>query len=1330
MEYPATQMFVNDDENEESEEENDTRSLSHSENNKIGELIIDSVSHPVHRGVNKVGRIDTCSILIDHNTISKEHAEIEAGTGLKSIFICDLGSLNKTRLNDAVLRPRRLYQLQDGDALRFGSVHAVFKSEEKKEENTNELECSSVCDNFVVPETPAAERIVQSTIIPATPDPSFYKSASDTSDSIIASTQEAVGRSNKSPQFFSPKKSTRKPDQIPMDLDESGQQDISGLETQTNFSMEESDEDNIFEMITQQSNINEDETQKFDVIYNSAVRNTTLEPQPDSINDMETQKLTVESTATLVQPSTTNDIKSKITSFEKVTAVGCNPVNSVHHQETQKFKPTIAQDDDDSETDEEGMFDDSGGGIANMFDAPTQLLEVPRKASKVSKVIEESDDDEERQEAEVSTKTLGQSVEESVLPQPKGACIEGQGAVLTAPLNDSIESKLNNMFDDVNESYDEEPTQMLTQHLERILDNTQIEKKEAGIEETAEGGKESENDDSGRDTPEFVMPRILSSQELFADLPAVHILGTSSAREKREGVNSPPSFPVSKKFNTTPKSKRTRKFASGNPEDLVQNQLKPIAEEDEPLTPVKRAKIVKEQIKSRRVEKKARKIVKGEIPLSESEMRVEEIPNGTESNQDTLRVTEKAGQSARGISEEQTASGKRKTRTEKIPGSTKVSQNTSRVTKKEKPKTLKAGDGEPATVKGNNKTTSKVTDEEQLVSVDQNRVQKRLPPKKRGVPTIPKSLPTTIATNLTLVATAATVAVALPTQGITTTRVSTQSKLQNEVVSSSPTNRRSPSRAMIITDSSEPESPTPSLSCNGNGSESRSKKSPRLDTIRASSRRKSQTNTKPTSIATSTPRRSRKIPLEFLPADSDGGLAVSPAKKARSSVPDAVPTTETSPKSAKVPSPPNASIPLLPKGRRTRSKKTSSRNTPDRLNLIAAMEANAKSDSPVQSSLESQEIQAIFNRVEKPSNIQKEVGICRSDIAGNDRGEETNDPIMPSRNFTGFAKPADKPEKRKRGRPRRADVIADDDREEKISSVDNKKSDDKTEAKTPRGKRAVKVSPKNISPVRDKRSPSTRNAEKENIVEKATPAKRAKRNVNRVKRQEEEEVQPSSLTSPLRRGRSSISTQIASSVKTTKHKVLFTGVNDARLIAIVQSLGGTVTEKPTDCTVLVTDKVRRTYKFLCAMAMAVPIVPVGWLTESESIGHFLDTADHVLQDPVEEAKFKFNLRRSLENAANHKLLEGYTVVLTPNTSPPPNAEMKGMIQACGGRALARPPPNWPEQSLIISRQEDIKNAKKFLSKAPSSVHVLSVEFILTGILRHELNFEEHKLNVI
>lgn len=61
-----------------------------------------------------------------------------------------------------------MYQLQDGDVVRFGLVQAVFKLEEKKEEKPK-----SIVNDFVIPETPVSASKEISTIIPGTPDLSF-----------------------------------------------------------------------------------------------------------------------------------------------------------------------------------------------------------------------------------------------------------------------------------------------------------------------------------------------------------------------------------------------------------------------------------------------------------------------------------------------------------------------------------------------------------------------------------------------------------------------------------------------------------------------------------------------------------------------------------------------------------------------------------------------------------------------------------------------------------------------------------------------------------------------------------------------------------------------------------------------------------------------------------------------------------------------------------------------------------------------------------------------------------------------------------------------------
>ncbi|KAG5306784.1 MDC1 protein, partial [Acromyrmex insinuator] len=214
--------------------------------------------------------------------------------------------------------------------------------------------------------------------------------------------------------------------------------------------------------------------------------------------------------------------------------------------------------------------------------------------------------------------------------------------------------------------------------------------------------------------------------------------------------------------------------------------------------------------------------------------------------------------------------------------------------------------------------------------------------------------------------------------------------------------------------------------------------------------------------------------------------------------------------------------------------------------------------------------------------------------------------------------------------------------------------------------------------------------------------------------------------SRTRRSMSILNNSISSAMK---HKVLFTGITGVmeNYSEIVKTLGGSKVEDPAQCTVLVTDKVRRTYKFLCALAKSVPIVAIDWLTESKTKKEFIDWEKHILKDPEAETRYDFKLRESLDKAREKKMLDGYIVVLTPNVGPPPIKELKDIVSSCGGKTLLRPPIKWPERAMILSRKEDLPNAKKFLAKAPKTVTVQDIEFILTGILRQETDFVKYKL---
>ncbi|NXS95019.1 MDC1 protein, partial [Jacana jacana] len=61
-------------------------------------------------------------------------------------------------------------------------------------------------------------------------------------------------------------------------------------------------------------------------------------------------------------------------------------------------------------------------------------------------------------------------------------------------------------------------------------------------------------------------------------------------------------------------------------------------------------------------------------------------------------------------------------------------------------------------------------------------------------------------------------------------------------------------------------------------------------------------------------------------------------------------------------------------------------------------------------------------------------------------------------------------------------------------------------------------------------------------------------------------------------------------------KVLFTGVVASPDMEVaLKTLGGSMAASVFDCSHLVTDRVRRTVKFLCAVARGVPIVTPEWL---------------------------------------------------------------------------------------------------------------------------------------
>ena len=116
--------------------------------------------------------------------------------------------------------------------------------------------------------------------------------------------------------------------------------------------------------------------------------------------------------------------------------------------------------------------------------------------------------------------------------------------------------------------------------------------------------------------------------------------------------------------------------------------------------------------------------------------------------------------------------------------------------------------------------------------------------------------------------------------------------------------------------------------------------------------------------------------------------------------------------------------------------------------------------------------------------------------------------------------------------------------------------------------------------------------------------------------------------------------------------IAFTGFDNCNLDKIIINLGGNKTNDITKCHVLITDKVRRTIKFLCAIGLSIPITSPRWLQECKKANKFLNPWHFILKCEESEKKWNFNLETTLEKSKRQKILNGFTVFATPNVTPP------------------------------------------------------------------------------
>ncbi len=80
-------------------------------------------SLPLKEGENSVGRETTCTIQIQHPSLSRQHAVVKVANGI--VTVSDLGSKNKTAVNGKVIESE--IAIVSGTEVRFGQVTTILK---------------------------------------------------------------------------------------------------------------------------------------------------------------------------------------------------------------------------------------------------------------------------------------------------------------------------------------------------------------------------------------------------------------------------------------------------------------------------------------------------------------------------------------------------------------------------------------------------------------------------------------------------------------------------------------------------------------------------------------------------------------------------------------------------------------------------------------------------------------------------------------------------------------------------------------------------------------------------------------------------------------------------------------------------------------------------------------------------------------------------------------------------------------------------------------------------------------------------------------------------
>lgn len=196
--------------------------------------------------------------------------------------------------------------------------------------------------------------------------------------------------------------------------------------------------------------------------------------------------------------------------------------------------------------------------------------------------------------------------------------------------------------------------------------------------------------------------------------------------------------------------------------------------------------------------------------------------------------------------------------------------------------------------------------------------------------------------------------------------------------------------------------------------------------------------------------------------------------------------------------------------------------------------------------------------------------------------------------------------------------------------------------------------------------------------------------------------------------------------------VMFTGLSDELVsfyTSCVERLGGKVASEITniqEVTHLITDKIRRTIKFLCALSVCPHILSVNWIDNCDIENRFVSEKSFMLKDLASERQFDFHLkttfqRRELSNLQDKRVFTGLKFYITENTVP--NSSQLSEIIVCGDGIVVENLRN--PKTIVIASPSDLP----YLRSLGKKLRVYNVEFIFRSCLLQRCDFEINNLKL-